>query len=81
MKTGVQVLCKYMKYLDSVFRRNDKSEGFSTFYEFINFYLWIKMKEKPNIIKDKTYHFSLDIIRFYVELRKQGEYLILNFEF
>jgi len=39
------------------------------------------MKEKPNIIKDKTYHFSLDIIRFYVELRKQGEYLILNFEF
>jgi len=35
VKTGVQILCKHMKYLDSVFRRNNKSESFSTFYEFI----------------------------------------------
>ena len=34
------------------------------------------MKEKPNIVKDKTYHFSLDIIRFYAELRKQVEFIL-----
>lgn len=31
---------------------------------------------KPNLIKDKTYQFSLDIIRLYVELRKQKEFVL-----
>ena len=35
----------------------------------------MKMK-KTNLIKDKTYQFSLDIIRLYVELRKQREFVL-----
>ena len=32
--------------------------------------------EKKNLIKDKTYEFALDIIRLYVELRKQKEFVL-----
>ena len=34
------------------------------------------MEMKPNLIKDKTYQFALDIIRLYVELRKQKEFVL-----
>ena len=37
----------------------------------------MKMKKKKNnLIKDKTYEFALDIIRLYVELRKQKEFVL-----
>ena len=32
--------------------------------------------KKNNLIKDKTYAFALDIIRLYVELRKQKEFVL-----
>ena len=35
----------------------------------------MKMK-KPNLIKDKTYQFSLDIIQLYVKLCKQKEFVL-----
>ena len=31
---------------------------------------------KPNIIKDKTYHFALDIILLYKKMQEQREYMI-----
>ena len=34
------------------------------------------MEMKSNLIKDKTYQFSLDIIRLYVELCKQKEFVL-----
>jgi four helix bundle protein len=34
------------------------------------------MKEKPNIIKDKTYNFALKIIQLYQELRNQKEIVL-----
>ncbi|MCD6152291.1 MAG: four helix bundle protein [Syntrophobacterales bacterium] len=34
------------------------------------------MREKPNIIKDKTYNFALKIIQLYQELRNQKEFVL-----
>ncbi len=34
------------------------------------------MVKKQNIIKDKTYQFALKIIRFYIEMRDQKEYVL-----
>ena len=34
------------------------------------------MEQKPNIIKDKTYEFALKIIRLYIEMRKQNEFVL-----
>ncbi len=34
------------------------------------------MVKKQNIIKDKTYRFALKIIRFYIEMRDQKEYVL-----
>ena len=34
------------------------------------------MKEKPNIIKEKTYQFALRIIGFYAELVKDKEFVL-----
>jgi len=34
------------------------------------------MEKKNNLIKNKTYEFALDIIRLYVELRKQKEFVL-----
>lgn len=34
------------------------------------------MKKKPNIIKDKTYQFALNIIKFYGELRSNNEFIL-----
>jgi hypothetical protein len=36
VKTGVQCLFNYLKYLDTGFRRYDDFEAFATFYEFVN---------------------------------------------
>ncbi|MFO7971515.1 MAG: hypothetical protein R6U40_07175 [Desulfobacterales bacterium] len=36
-KAGVQMLCNYLKRLDSGFRRNDKKRCFGTFCETIKF--------------------------------------------
>ena len=37
METGVQRIFRYLKQLDSGFRRNDGNASFQTFYEIINF--------------------------------------------
>lgn len=34
------------------------------------------MNEKPNIIKDKTYKFAIDIVHLYKEMIKQNEYIL-----
>jgi four helix bundle protein len=34
------------------------------------------MNNKPNIIKDKTYRFALDIIKLYKQLRNQNEFIL-----
>ncbi|MFO7971758.1 MAG: hypothetical protein R6U40_08405 [Desulfobacterales bacterium] len=34
-KAGIQILCNYLKILDSGFRRNDGKRYFMTFCEFI----------------------------------------------
>ena len=34
------------------------------------------MEKKNNLIKDTTYEFALDIVRLYVELRKQKEFVL-----
>lgn len=34
------------------------------------------MENKPNIIKEKTYHFALDVVRLYVEMKKQNEFIL-----
>jgi len=34
------------------------------------------MKDKPNIIKDKSYNFALRIINLYRDLYKQNEFVI-----
>lgn len=34
------------------------------------------MKEKPNLIKDKTYEFALNIIQLYQRLRRQKEFVL-----
>ena len=34
------------------------------------------MKDKPNIIRDKTYDFALKIIRLYMDLRNQKEFVL-----
>jgi len=34
------------------------------------------MNQKPNIIKDKTYQFALNIINLYMEMRKQNEFIL-----
>ena len=36
----------------------------------------MKIKEKPNIIKDKTYEFALKIIQIYAKLCKQKEFVL-----
>ena len=43
VKIGVQMVCNYLKILDSGFRRNDGEWGFSTFYKTIT----IRVKKKP----------------------------------
>jgi four helix bundle protein len=32
--------------------------------------------KKPNIIKEKTYQFALDIIKVYKEMKEQNEYIL-----
>ena len=34
------------------------------------------MGNKPNIIKDKTYRFALDVIRIYQEMKTQNEFIL-----
>ena len=34
------------------------------------------MNEKPNIIKDKTYQFAIEIVHLYKEMMKQNEFVI-----
>jgi hypothetical protein len=34
------------------------------------------MNKKPNIIKDKTYKFALDIINIYKQMIKQNEFIL-----
>jgi four helix bundle protein len=34
------------------------------------------MDSKPNIIKDKTYQFALDIIKIYKNMRQQNEFIL-----
>ena len=34
------------------------------------------MDEKPNIIKDKTYQFALEIVRLYKEMISQNEFIL-----
>ena len=34
------------------------------------------MNKKPNIIKDKTYKFALDIIKIYQQMIKQNEFIL-----
>ncbi len=34
------------------------------------------MKSKPNIIRDRTYNFSLKIIKLYTQLCKQNEFVL-----
>ena len=49
MKTGVQRTYKYLKGLDSGFRRNDRKAYLQTFYEIIRFkILKIRVHLRPN---------------------------------
>ena len=34
------------------------------------------MKEKPNVIKNKSYQFALDIISLYKEMKQQNEFVL-----
>ena len=34
------------------------------------------MTEKPNIIKEKTYRFAIDIVNFYKKMIKQNEFIL-----
>ncbi len=34
------------------------------------------MNNKPNIIKDKTYKFALDIIKIYQQMLNQNEFIL-----
>jgi len=48
VKTGVQEVYKFLKELDSGFRRNDEFYGISTFYE--NIILW-EAERKKNFLQ------------------------------
>ncbi len=34
------------------------------------------MNKKPNIIKDKSYKFAIDIVHLYKQMRKQNEFIL-----
>jgi len=35
------------------------------------------MNKKPNIIKDKTYQFALEVIKIYKQMINQNEFILL----